>query len=642
MNKAINLSHVYSLRDDFTLIGLTGRTGSGSSQVAAQLAEGFGDGKKFEEPISLGKNKELSGFKHNSYRKYRIIYGYAKVNFKPFKVIKYRDILTVFLLTYSFEEFVRFLNSAELKNEFSASKLNRMLDFDAEITLLTLLKDKFEKLSNVLKELDFSRIKENNKWDDLYDFYFSSEFSSLSNEIHDILKKRSLLNRNKTLQIVSNNLRRAGNPYNFSSQDAENIFVIVDLINNVIKSYRKKMGMGQSTKVVVDSLRNPLEIMFFKQRYAAFYTIAVNRDDQERDNALIGKYTMDDRGDMETFIKEEYKGGKDSEFYKQKVEACIQQADIHITFLEAEPAKEKNQSLEIDDGNSSDHTSPYYSWGMQLLKYVSLISHPGLVTPSPEERCMQLAYTAKHNSGCISRHVGAAITDEFYSVKAIGWNNTPEGQVPCVLRNAEDLINYQTDMDAFTPYEKKDKRFRKELIDKFETQIRENKENLRGRNPCFCFKALKNSCSEGKNQVHTRSLHAEESAFLQISKYGGVGIKGGKLFTTASPCELCAKKAYQLGIKVIYYVDPYPGISKEHILETGRLPIEIRLFNGAIGNAYHWLYDPMMAYKDEMTLLLGHEIKDLTSQYEDEIAGKDKEILELRARLAKMGKPEDV
>ncbi|WP_404801019.1 hypothetical protein [Aquipluma nitroreducens] len=81
-----------------------------------------------------------------------------------------------------------------------------------------------------------------------------------------------------------------------------------------------------------------------------------------------------------------------------------------------------------------------------------------------------------------------------------------------------------------------------------------------------------------------------------MTKYGGTGIKNGKLFTTASPCELCAKKAYQLGIKVIYYIDPYPGISEEHILSSGSNPIEIRLFNGAIGNAYHWLYDPIMPY----------------------------------------------
>jgi len=116
------------------------------------------------------------------------------------------------------------------------------------------------------------------------------------------------------------------------------------------------------------------------------------------------------------------KGGEDEEFFKANISACIQQADIHISFLDEKEVKEENYNLEQQNSDSTktktfvkDNTSPYFSWRWQLLKYVSLISHPGLITPSPEERCMQMAYTAKHNSGCISRHVDAAITDENYS-----------------------------------------------------------------------------------------------------------------------------------------------------------------------------------------------------------------------------------
>ena len=46
--------------------------------------------------------------------------------------------------------------------------------------------------------------------------------------------------------------------------------------------------------------------------------------------------------------------------------------------------------------------------------------------------------------------------------------------------------------------------------------------------------------------------------------------KNGKLFCTASPCELCSKKAFQLGIKDIYYIDPYPGIALKHIIRFGK------------------------------------------------------------------------
>lgn len=106
-----------------------------------------------------------------------------------------------------------------------------------------------------------------------------------------------------------------------------------------------------------------------------------------------------------------------------------------------------------------------------------------------------------------------------------------------------------------------------------------------------------------KNQVHTRALHAEENAFLQLAKYGGNGINEGFLFTTASPCELCSKKAYQLGIKKIYYIDPYPGISKDHILTFGDNNPEMILFHGAIGCAYTKLYSQRVSIKDELKML---------------------------------------
>ncbi len=91
---------------------------------------------------------------------------------------------------------------------------------------------------------------------------------------------------------------------------------------------------------------------------------------------------------------------------------------------------------------------------------------------------------------------------------------------------------------------------------------------------------------------------------LQIVKYGGQAIEDGKLFTTASLCELCAKKAYQLGIKEIIYIDPYSGISIDHILSIGSKPPTLIQFRGAVGKGYHQLYEPALPYKDELEYFL--------------------------------------
>jgi len=623
MKKGIDLNHIYQLRRDFTIIALTGGTASGCSDVADQLVRGFGDGKDFTNPKQVFKDNG-NKFPHNSYRKLRIVYDFASENFEPFIKIKYKDVLTLFILQHSVEELKKFLTSSQLKKEFEASNL---LDYDflREVDNLNAIRSQFEEFSLKMRDIDFDDINENHS--KLYSLFFQSEFLTFSEELHNLLSKdadirqhkfsNASLSYHKAVQVISNNLRRCGKPYEFDEVDSGKIFTIAEAINELTKCIKENSQNGR-TQVVINSLKNPLEIMFFKQRYAAFYAIAVNQDEESLKSKIWPKFTMtNDKSIVQKILKEEHDGGKDSEFFKQNIGECLQLADIHISFITHEQAKQKNDELERQKKLGVDNTSPYFSWNDQILKFVSLIENPGVITPSPEERCMQLAYTAKHNSGCISRHVGAAITDESYSVKAIGWNTTPEGQVPCVLRKTEDLltITSESDLQAFTPFEKYNEEFQSVLRENFEQAITDNKENLKGRNACFCFKSLRNSYSEGKNQVHTRSLHAEESAFLQISKYGGVGIRNGKLFSTASPCELCAKKACQLGIKVIYYIDPYPGLSMDHILKAGNDPIDVRLFSGAIGNAYHRLYDPIMPYKDEVALRVGHEIKDVMSKY---------------------------
>ena len=119
-----------------------------------------------------------------------------------------------------------------------------------------------------------------------------------------------------------------------------------------------------------------------------------------------------------------------------------------------------------------------------------------------------------------------------------------------------------------------------------------------------CFKDLYNSITGVKNQVHPRSLHAEETAFLNLGQHSA---KGGNLFTTSSPCELCAKKAMYMGIKKVYYIEPYAGLSFNHVLSIG--PREDRpemlLFTGAVGRAYTQLYTPLMPQKDELTFWMG-------------------------------------
>ncbi|WP_200903163.1 hypothetical protein [Desulfosporosinus acididurans] len=269
------------------------------------------------------------------------------------------------------------------------------------------------------------------------------------------------------------------------------------------------------------------------------------------------------------------------QFVSQNIGKCIELSDVHLY-------------------NPANGVNNFNFLKVQLVRYLSLIMHPGLISPTHQERCMQIAYNAKLNSGCLSRQVGVVVTDEDYSVKSIGWNSVAEGQTPCNLRDVFSLIS-RNNLDGFSNFETNDEDFFSFLITTLKSQ-KVTEDSLNGRTLSYCFKDAYNASAK-KNQVHTRALHAEENAFLQISKYGGYSIKGGYLFTTASPCELCAKKAYQLGIKVIFFIDPYPGISNSHILKCGTNRPELNLFYGAIGRAYHQFYTPIVPLKDELEMV---------------------------------------
>lgn len=65
------------------------------------------------------------------------------------------------------------------------------------------------------------------------------------------------------------------------------------------------------------------------------------------------------------------------------------------------------------------------------------------------------------NSGCISRQVGAVVTDEDYSIKAVGWNDVAKGQVPCGLRSLQELDEFSSETD-YSLYERTSEKFREE------------------------------------------------------------------------------------------------------------------------------------------------------------------------------------
>ena len=163
------------------------------------------------------------------------------------------------------------------------------------------------------------------------------------------------------------------------------------------------------TYIVIDSLRNPYEILYFRERYASFYLISMNTKDEVRYENLKQKGYTDDSL-LSIDIQEAEKKDVEKRFLEQDIDKCIELSDIHLAY-------EYFFNKDIVDELVLNEKKLLIK---QLITYIALIMHPGLVPPSPHERAMQIAYTAKLNSGCLSRQVGAVVTNTDFSIKSIG------------------------------------------------------------------------------------------------------------------------------------------------------------------------------------------------------------------------------
>lgn len=591
-----SVQNAFEQRHSLIIIGLTGRTGAGCSTTANILKTEVFNLLHLKDPKSFD-------FQSREERKYGVIYKYleAENHWIPFSVISGSNIILSFILERGFDCFFQYILKFENISDENDVRISSFDEFKKTIHGIRHLFEKND-LCNIEGELD-DILSDSDKLEQYSNFYLE-ELPKLKKEFFDALSDytchREYINRFEQtkyvkshlytflMQKIGNNIRCSGDPYRaeYTEKNFYDVAKRIDAIIQIIQKCNKTKAQPQ-TRICIDAIRNPYEAYYFKDKYSSFYLISINADENERRKRL-GQ--LDDE-ELQSLDETEYDSASQNDyglFFHQTISECLSMSDIHLYNPDVKDAR-------------------YLFLTEQIAKYISLILHPGLINPTHIERCMQTAYVASLNSGCLSRQVGAVITGPDFSVKAMGWNEVPEGQVSCNLRCTRDYCKSK-DCETFSNFELEDAEFQRALSS---LQQEVSQCDLGGMTYSYCFKDIYNELKGGiKNQVFTRALHAEENAFLQLSKHGGQGIQGGKLFSTASPCELCSKKAYQLGIKEIYYVDPYPGISTSHILSFGKYGNpKVQPFYGAIGDAYMKLYTPRIPIKDELKLLSGIDCK---------------------------------
>lgn len=194
----------------------------------------------------------------------------------------------------------------------------------------------------------------------------------------------------------------------------------------------------------------------------------------------------------------------------------------------------------------------------RVERFLHLILGTKVLTPTSSEKAMYLAASAAGNSACLSRQVGAALTDREENVIAVGWNDVPKFGGNLYLADPENDPNGDRDkrcwnLEGGVCFNDREKQYIGELL--VEELCGEDIVPAERRDEAVRL-VVQNS-KVGDLIEFSRSIHAEAHAILAGSRIGGERVVGGKIFCTTYPCHSCARQIIAAGIKEVYYIEPY-------------------------------------------------------------------------------------
>jgi deoxycytidylate deaminase len=241
--------------------------------------------------------------------------------------------------------------------------------------------------------------------------------------------------------------------------------------------------------------------------------------------------------------------------------------DQGLTSAEIAALMDRDSGEELDEGQTVEETFPQCDFFLRMdsntetqlrsrvERFLHLILGTRVITPTRAETAMYAAASAAGNSACLSRQVGAAVTDDEGEVLSIGWNDVP--------KPFGDL--YVTDLGA-DPNGDRDKRCwnhgGKCYNDEEKTLLAEHLLDAlgeiipTGQREKALQTVLKDKKLRGLIEF-SRSIHAEMHAILTALRQKGDRVRGGRIYVTTYPCHSCARHIVAAGIKEVYYIEPY-------------------------------------------------------------------------------------
>ena len=331
-------------------------------------------------------------------------------------------------------------------------------------------------------------------------------------------------NRYERLQDAGNELRK-----HYRQQD-----LLAQLAIGKIITVRTEDQPGEIREIVprrraylIDQLKRPEEVLLLRTVYGKlFFLIGVLCTHEQRKKRLT-----------------------DAGLTSPEAEK-IMQRDEKQNF---EHGQQLAKTLELADYFIRNNHSNRDELSRQLQRFIDLVHGRNGITPTQHEYAMYVAHAAGAGSACLSRQVGAAITDPNGTIISTGCNDVPKygGGLYNSADGARDVRCIRKEGGrCFNDYHKQKLRDRiEEIVTQSGLVKEEVAEQLSTR--IYSETRLKDIIE------YSRSIHAEMDAITSIARTGGVPLKGSFLYATTFPCHNCARHIVAVGIERVYYIQPY-------------------------------------------------------------------------------------
>jgi len=385
-----------------------------------------------------------------------------------------------------------------------------------------------------------------------------------------------------------------------------------EIADKDIESLDAEDFVSRKVFYIIDSLKNKDEVKLLRTAYRdIFYQFSIFSPMKEREMYLRDQKQMKEEEVKKLIATDEYEEND----HGQDVRHVFTEGDFFV-----------RMSVKTLDKVES-----------KVDRYLKLMFGQEVVTPLPHELAMYEAQSAAGNSACLSRQVGAAITDVNNMILSTGWNDVPKfggslyGETDSLATNdhrcwalggfcrsdrekdflADDIIDTLlkhpkiTERKIHVPILETGNPLKVIMLQSVFDYIYANGDLKK-----IVTDIIRNDTKVGALIEFSKAVHAEMHAIINGSQMSGARMRGGKLYCTTFPCHNCARHIIAAGISEVYYIEPYPkslvrlhyeAISEE---EDTKDKVKILMYDGVSPRRYLEFFSRTAKLKDDGGKLL--------------------------------------